>query len=63
MTLDQQRKTGFIELAPRGNGFAALWLVGNGVLNVAESDDFSEILARAEEWARSEGVPLVRGVH
>jgi hypothetical protein len=63
MTLDQQRKAGFIELAPRVGGFAALWHVGGSVTNVAESCDFAEILERAREWARSEGVPLVRGLH
>ncbi|MEH2570660.1 hypothetical protein [Bradyrhizobium sp. AZCC 2289] len=56
------RKAGFIEFAPRVDGFAALWHVGNSVTNVAESENFAEILQRAEEWARSEGVPLVRGL-
>ena len=63
MTLDQRRKAGFIELAPRVDGFAALWHVGGSVTNVAESADFAEILERARHWARSEGVPLVRGLH
>jgi hypothetical protein len=63
MTLDQERKAGFIELAPRVGGFAALWHVGEAVTNVAESDDFAEILERALVWARSEGVPLVRSLH
>jgi hypothetical protein len=63
MTLDQQRKAGFIELAPRVDGFAALWHVGGTLTNVAEGTDFSEILGRAREWAQSEGVPLVRGLH
>jgi hypothetical protein len=63
MTLDQQRRAGFIELAPCANGFAALWHVGSSVTNVAESHDFEMILARAEAWAQSEGVPLVRGLH
>jgi hypothetical protein len=63
MMLDQQRKAGFIELAPRVGGFAALWHVGGSVTNVAESDDFAEVLERARVWAQSEGVPLVRGLH
>jgi hypothetical protein len=61
--LDAARKAGFIELAPRANGFAALWHVAGKVTNVAESDDFDEVLARAKSWAQSEGVPLVRGLH
>ena len=63
MTLDQQRKAGFIELAPRLEGFAALWHVGRTVTNVAESGDFAEVLDRAREWASSEGIPLVRRTH
>jgi hypothetical protein len=63
MTLDQERKAGFIELAPRLDGFAALWHVGYAVTNVAEGDDFTEILDRAKSWAQSEGVPLVRRLH
>jgi hypothetical protein len=63
MTLDQQRYAGFIELAPRVGGFAALWHVGGSVTNVAESDDFAEILDRARSWAQSECVPLVRRLH
>jgi hypothetical protein len=63
MTLDQQRKAGFIELAPRVHGFVALWHVGETFTNVAEGANFSEILERAREWARSEGAPLVRGLH
>lgn len=63
MMLDQRRLAGFIELAPRAGGFAALWHVGRSVTNVAEGDDFATILERAREWAQSEGVPLVRGLH
>jgi hypothetical protein len=63
MTLDQERKAGFIELAPRVDGFAVLWHVGRSVTNVAECDDFDAVLSRAKEWAQSEGVPLVRGLH
>jgi hypothetical protein len=62
-SLDIERQAGFIELAPRVDGFAALWHVAGSVTNVAESDDFEEILERAESWAQSEGVPLVRGLH
>jgi hypothetical protein len=61
--LDVDRKAGFIELVPRIHDFAVLWHVANSVMNVAEGPDFAEILARAEVWARSEGVPLVRGLH
>ena len=61
--LEIARKAGFIELAPRVDGFAALWHVAGSVTNVAESDDFQVILDRATEWAQSEGVPLVRGLH
>jgi hypothetical protein len=63
MTLDQERRAGFIELAPRVDGYAALWHVGGSVTNVAECDDFDAVFARAKEWAQSEGVPLVRGLH
>jgi hypothetical protein len=63
MTLDQQRAAGFIQLVPRIDGFAVLWHVGGSVTNVAESDDFEAILDRARSWARSEDVPLVRGLH
>lgn len=63
LALYQQRRAAFIEFAPLVDGFAALWHVGGSVTNVAESDDFSEILARAKQWAQSEGVPLVRGLH
>jgi hypothetical protein len=63
MTLDEQRKAGFIELAPLLDGFAALWHVGRTVTVVAEGADFEAIGARAESWAQSEGVPLVRGLH
>jgi hypothetical protein len=61
--LDQQRKAGFIEVAPRTGTFAVLWHVGCSITNVAESENFEEILARAAEWAASEGVPLIRRVH
>jgi len=54
VTLDQERKDGFIELAPQLVGFAVLWHVGGSVTNVAESDDFAAIL---------QGIPLVRGLH
>jgi hypothetical protein len=63
MTLDQERKAGFLEMAPLVDGFAVLWHVGRSVTVVAEGDDFEAIAARAEEWAQSEGVPLVRGIH
>jgi hypothetical protein len=63
MTLDQERKAGFIELAPLVDGFAALWHVGLTVTVVADGDDFEAIAARAESWAQSEGVPLLRGLH
>ena len=63
MTLDQDRKSGFIELAPRVDGYAALWHVGQSVTVVADGADFAAIAARAESWAQSEGVPLVRGLH
>jgi hypothetical protein len=63
MTLDQDRKAGFIELAPLVDGFAALWHVGQTVTVVADGDDFKAIAERAESWAQSEGVPLVRGLH
>jgi hypothetical protein len=63
MTLDQDRKSGFIELAPRAAGFAVLWHVAGSVTNVAESDDFDAVLERARAWSLSEGVPLVRGLH
>ncbi len=63
MTLDQDRKAGFIELAPLVDGFAAVWHVGRTVTVVADGDDFAAIQERAESWARSEGVPLVRGLH
>jgi hypothetical protein len=63
MMLDQQRKAGFIELAPRVDGFAALWHVGESVTNVAESNNFAEISDRARVWAQTEGVPLVRSLH
>jgi hypothetical protein len=63
MTLDQQRRAGFVELAAGVAGFAVLWHVGGSVTNVAESCDFAEILERARAWAQSEGVPLVRGLH
>jgi hypothetical protein len=61
--LDRQRKAGFIEVAPRIGAFAVLWHVGCSIANVAEGENFEEILARAEEWAASEGVPLIRPVH
>ena len=61
--LDIERQAGFIELAPRVDGFAALWHVGRTVTVVADGDDFEAIAARAESWAQSEGVPLVRGLH
>jgi hypothetical protein len=63
MTLDQERRAGSIELAPRVDGFAVLWHVGRTVTVVAEGDDFDAIAGRAESWAQSEGVPLVRGLH
>ena len=63
MTLDQERKAGFIELAPMVDGFAALWHVGCAVTVVANGNDFEAIAARAECWAQSEGVPLLRGLH
>jgi hypothetical protein len=63
MTLDEQRKAGFIELAALVDGFAALWHVGRTVTVVADGDDFDGIAARAESWAQSEGVPLVRRLH
>jgi hypothetical protein len=63
MTLDQNRKAGFIELAPAVSGFVVLWHVGNTVTNVAEGRDFEVIAARAGEWSTSEGVPLVRRLH
>ena len=63
MTLDQERKAGFIELVPLVDGFAVLWRVGRTVTVVADGDDFEAIAARAESWAMSEGVPLVRGLH
>jgi hypothetical protein len=63
MTLEQERKAGFIELAPLVDGFAALWHVAGTVTVVADGDDFAAIAARAESWARSEGVPLLRGLH
>jgi hypothetical protein len=63
MTLDQDRKAGFIELAPLVDGFAALWHVGESATVVADGPDFVAIAARAKTWARSEGVPLVRGLH
>lgn len=61
--LDQLRKAGFIELAPRADGFAALWHVGGTVMLVADGQDYSEIAERAKEWAQSEGIPLRRGIH
>jgi hypothetical protein len=61
--LDQERRAGFIELAPRVDGFAALWHVGGAVTVVADGGDFDAIAARAKCWAESEGVPLVRGLH
>jgi hypothetical protein len=61
--LDIARKAGFIELVPRLGGFAALWHVAGSVTNVADGEDFQVILDRATEWAQSEGVPLVRGLH
>ena len=61
--LDIARKAGFLEIAPRADGFVALWHVGDSITNVAESDDFNEVLERARSWAQSEGVPLVRGLH
>ena len=63
MTLDEQRKAGFIELAALAEGFAVLWHVGRTVTVVADSNDFEAVTARAESWAQSEGVPLVRGLH
>jgi hypothetical protein len=63
VTLDQDRKAGFIELSPMADGFAALWHVGRSVIVVAAGADFDAIASRAEEWAQSEGVPLVRGLH
>jgi hypothetical protein len=63
MTLDQQRKAGLVELAASVAGFAVLWHVGGSVTNVAECDDFTKILVRAREWARSEGIPWVRVLH
>jgi hypothetical protein len=63
MTLDVQRKAGFIELAATVEGFAALWHVGRTVTVVADGVDFEAIAARAESWAQSEGVTLVRGLH
>jgi hypothetical protein len=63
MTLDEQRKAGFIEFAPLVDGFAALWHVGRTVTVVADGDDFEAVASRAESWAQSEGVPLVRGIH
>jgi hypothetical protein len=50
MTLEQER-------------IAALWHVAGTVTVVADGDDFAAIAARAESWARSEGVPLLRGLH
>ena len=61
--LDIARKAGFIELAPRIDGFAVLWHVGRTMTVVADGDDFEEVLDRAKSWAHSEGVPLVRGLH
>jgi hypothetical protein len=63
MTLDQERRAGFIELAPLVAGFAALWHVGRTVTVVADGDDFEAIADRAASWAQSEGVPLVRRLH
>jgi hypothetical protein len=63
MTLDQDRKAGFIELAPLVAGFAALWHVGHTVTVVADGHDFDAIAARAATWATDEGVPLVRRLH
>jgi hypothetical protein len=63
MTLDEQRKAGFIELVALVDGFAARWHVGSTVTVVADGDDFKAIAARAESWAQSEVVPLVRGLH
>lgn len=63
MTLDQDRKAGFIELAPLIDGFAALWHVGGSVTVVADGNDFAAIADRAKCWALSEGVPLLRGLH
>jgi hypothetical protein len=63
MTLDQERRAGFIELAPMVDGFVALWHVAGTVTVVADGDNFEAIAARAESWAQSEGVPLVRGLH
>jgi hypothetical protein len=63
MTLDQDRKAGFIELAPCVDGFAALWHVGRTVTVVADGHEFELIAARAAIWAADEGIPLVRGLH
>jgi hypothetical protein len=62
MTLDQQRRAGFIELAPCAEGFAARWHVGQTITVVAEGNDFIAVADRAAIWAADEGIPLVRGM-